>query len=97
MNAMALAAERVQPTIYIVHNLYGACCIHACMMQVVELHGAHGYLLHSFLSPVANQRTDAYGGSLENRMRLSLEVAAAVRSVWPQELPVFFRVSATDW
>lgn len=65
--------------------------------DVVEIHGAHGYLLHEFLSPLANQRTDGYGGSLENRMRLVLEVAGAVRSVWPQELPLLLRISATDW
>lgn len=65
--------------------------------DVVELHGAHGYLLHSFLSPIANQRTDGYGGSLENRMRLWLEVTAAVREVWPAEKPLFVRVSAHDY
>lgn len=65
--------------------------------QVVEVHGAHGYLINSFLSPVANHRTDQYGGTLENRMRFALEVADAVRAVWPDELPVFFRTSATDW
>ncbi|GHD28856.1 NADH:flavin oxidoreductase/NADH oxidase [Nocardiopsis kunsanensis] len=65
--------------------------------QVAEIHGAHGYLLNSFLSPVANHRTDHYGGSLDNRMRLPLEVARAVRAVWPQDLPLFFRTSATDW
>lgn len=65
--------------------------------QVVELHFAHGYLAHQFLSPIANRRTDEYGGSLENRMRFALEAAAAVRQVVPQELPVFARISATDW
>ncbi|MEU9292534.1 NADH:flavin oxidoreductase/NADH oxidase [Streptomyces sp. NPDC048266] len=65
--------------------------------QVVEVHGAHGYLIGEFLSPHSNHRTDAYGGSFENRTRLALEVVDAVRSVWPEELPVFFRVSATDW
>ncbi|MFD0886940.1 hypothetical protein ACFQ08_20535 [Streptosporangium algeriense] len=65
--------------------------------QVVEVHGAHGYLIGEFLSPHSNHRTDAYGGPFENRIRLALEVAEAVRAVWPQELPVFFRVSATDW
>lgn len=58
---------------------------------------AHGYLLHEFLSPLANRRTDGYGGSLESRMRLPLEVAREVRAVWPQHLPLFVRVSATDW
>jgi 2,4-dienoyl-CoA reductase-like NADH-dependent reductase (Old Yellow Enzyme family) len=65
--------------------------------QVVEVHGAHGYLIGEFLSPHSNRRTDAYGGPFENRIRLALEVADAVRAVWPEELPVFFRVSATDW
>lgn len=65
--------------------------------QVVELHGAHGYLLHQFLSPLANFRTDEYGGSLENRMRLFVDVAKRVRAVWPENLPLFARVSATDW
>lgn len=65
--------------------------------QVIELHMAHGYLLSSFLSPLSNQRTDAYGGSLENRMRFPLQVAQAVREAVPKELPLFVRVSATDW
>jgi 2,4-dienoyl-CoA reductase-like NADH-dependent reductase (Old Yellow Enzyme family) len=65
--------------------------------QVAEIHGAHGYLMHQFLSPHSNRRTDEYGGSFENRTRFALEVADAVRAVWPEELPVFFRVSATDW
>ncbi len=65
--------------------------------QVIELHMAHGYLMHEFLSPISNHRKDEYGGSLENRMRFPLEVAKAVRKVWPQELPLFVRISATDW
>jgi len=65
--------------------------------SVVEVHAAHGYLLHQFLSPLSNQRLDEYGGSFENRIRLVLKVTEAVREVWPQELPVFVRVSATDW
>lgn len=65
--------------------------------QVAEIHMAHGYLLHEFLSPVANRRNDQYGGSLENRMRLPLQVATAVRGVWPEELPLFVRISAVDW
>jgi 2,4-dienoyl-CoA reductase-like NADH-dependent reductase (Old Yellow Enzyme family) len=64
---------------------------------VVEIHMAHGYLLHQFLSPLTNRRTDAYGGTLENRLRLPLEVAVAVREAFPVERPVFVRVSATDW
>ncbi len=66
-------------------------------IEAFELHGAHGYLLHQFLSPLANERTDAYGGSLENRMRFPLEVFEAVREAVPAGLPVWMRVSATDW
>ena len=69
----------------------------AAGFQVVEVHGAHGYLVHEFLSPVTNRRTDAYGGSFENRLRFALEVVDAIRSVWPEELPLFFRTTATDW
>ena len=65
--------------------------------QVIEIHAAHGYLLHQFLSPLSNQRTDSYGGSFENRTRLTREVTAAVREAWPENLPLFVRVSATDW
>jgi len=65
--------------------------------RVVELHAAHGYLLHEFLSPLTNHRLDQYGGSLENRMRLPLRVAEAVRKRLPEELPLFVRISATDW
>ena len=65
--------------------------------EVIEIHGAHGYLLHEFLSPFSNIRTDEFGGSLENRMRLPLRVTQAVREVWPARLPLFFRISATDW
>ncbi|PKH67209.1 oxidoreductase [Flavobacterium sp. ALD4] len=65
--------------------------------QVMEIHAAHGYLLHQFLSPLSNVRTDAYGGSFENRIRLTLEVIEAVQSEWPIELPLFVRISATDW
>ncbi len=65
--------------------------------QIVEVHMAHGYLLHQFLSPLSNQRTDQYGGSLENRMRFPLEIAHRVRAIWPEELPVMVRISATDW
>ena len=65
--------------------------------EVLEIHGAHGYLLHEFLSPLANQRTDEYGGSYENRIRMLLEVVQAVRNEWPDSLPLFLRISATDW
>ncbi|GJD51458.1 NADPH dehydrogenase [Methylobacterium crusticola] len=66
-------------------------------IEAAEIHAAHGYLLHQFLSPLANRRTDAYGGSLENRMRFPLEVFDAVREVFPSGQPVWARVSATDW
>ncbi|OBZ71413.1 putative NADPH dehydrogenase C23G7.10c [Grifola frondosa] len=65
--------------------------------DVIEIHGAHGYLLHSFFSPMSNKRTDEYGGSFENRIRLALEIVDAVRSIIPPSMPLFFRVSATDW
>lgn len=65
--------------------------------KVIEIHGAHGYLIHQFLSPLSNQRTDHYGGSLENRMRLLMEIVKAVQSVWPHNLPLLVRISATDW
>ena len=65
--------------------------------QVVEVHAAHGYLLHEFYSPLSNARTDEYGGSFDNRIRLLLRVVAAVRVVWPSILPVFVRISASDW
>jgi len=65
--------------------------------RVIEIHAAHGYLLHQFYSPYSNQRTDGYGGSFENRTRLFREVVDAVREVWPERLPLFARVSATDW
>ncbi len=69
----------------------------AAGFQVAEIHAAHGYLLHQFLSPLTNRREDAYGGSFENRTRLLREVVAAVRDGWPERLPVFVRLSATDW
>ncbi len=65
--------------------------------RVVEIHAAHGYLIHEFLSPLSNHRTDAYGGSFENRTRILREIIAAVRSVWPERAPLFLRISCTDW
>ncbi len=65
--------------------------------RVVEIHAAHGYLLHEFLSPLANERTDAYGGDFRNRVRLLIEVVEGIRGVWPEKLPLWVRISATDW
>jgi 2,4-dienoyl-CoA reductase-like NADH-dependent reductase (Old Yellow Enzyme family) len=69
----------------------------AAGFQLAEIHAAHGYLLHQFLSPLSNHRNDEYGGSFENRIRLLLEVIDAVRKVWPERLPLWLRLSATDW
>jgi 2,4-dienoyl-CoA reductase-like NADH-dependent reductase (Old Yellow Enzyme family) len=65
--------------------------------KVIEIHAAHGYLLHEFYSPLSNRRTDEYGSSFENRIRLLLEIVAAVKEVWPEENPLFVRISSTDW
>jgi len=69
----------------------------AAGFRVAEIHAAHGYLLHQFLSPLSNQRTDSYGGNFDNRSRLVREVVGAVRAVWPEHLPLLIRLSATDW
>ena len=66
-------------------------------VDVIEIHGAHGYLIHQFLSPITNQRTDKYGGSFENRTRLLLEIIAAIRAVIPASMPLYLRISATEW
>jgi 2,4-dienoyl-CoA reductase-like NADH-dependent reductase (Old Yellow Enzyme family) len=78
---------------------FAAAARRACQagFPVIEIHAAHGYLIHEFLSPVSNRREDNYGGSFQNRTRLCREVVAAVRSAWPKELPLFVRISATDW
>jgi 2,4-dienoyl-CoA reductase-like NADH-dependent reductase (Old Yellow Enzyme family) len=78
---------------------FAAATTRACQagFRVLEIHAAHGYLIHEFLSPLSNRREDDYGGSFENRTRLCREVVAAVRSAWPKELPLFVRISATDW
>ena len=65
--------------------------------RIVEIHAAHGYLIHEFLSPLSNKRTDAYGGSFENRTRILREIVSAVRRTWPERAPLFVRISATDW
>jgi len=64
---------------------------------VIEIHAAHGYLVHQFLSPLSNHRTDEYGGSFENRIRLLLRIIEGIQTVWPADLPLFTRISATDW
>lgn len=69
---------------------------HQAGYDIVEIHGAHGYLIHQFLSPITNQRSDGYGGSRENRMRIALEITAAVRAAWPSDKPLFYRLSAVD-
>jgi anthraniloyl-CoA monooxygenase len=68
-----------------------------CGFDMLEIHAAHGYLLSSFITPLTNRRTDAYGGSLENRMRYPLEIFHAVRAAWPAEKPISVRISANDW
>lgn len=70
---------------------------HEACYKVLEIHAAHGYLIHQFLSPLSNQRTDSYGGSFENRIRLLLEITDAVQQEWPSDLPLFVRISGTDW
>lgn len=75
----------------------GARRVHQAGFDVLDIHAAHGYLLHSFLSPVANQRNDGYGGELAGRMRLVLEIAEALRTEWPAGKPLFFRLSCVDW
>ncbi|QEE48624.1 NADH:flavin oxidoreductase/NADH oxidase [Flavobacterium alkalisoli] len=70
---------------------------HDACYKVLEIHAAHGYLIHQFLSPLCNKRTDEYGGSFENRIRLLIEILEAVKSEWPNDLPLFVRISGTDW
>jgi 2,4-dienoyl-CoA reductase-like NADH-dependent reductase (Old Yellow Enzyme family) len=91
----ALTSDGIQEVV----AAFAAAARRACQagFRVVEIHAAHGYLIHEFLSPLSNQREDDYGGSFENRTRLCLEVVAAVRSAWPKQLPLFLRISATDW
>jgi 2,4-dienoyl-CoA reductase-like NADH-dependent reductase (Old Yellow Enzyme family) len=85
--------------IQIVVAAFAAAARRACQagFRVIEIHAAHGYLIHEFLSPLSNKRSDDYGGSFENRTRLCREIVAAVRSQWPKELPLFLRISSTDW
>jgi 2,4-dienoyl-CoA reductase-like NADH-dependent reductase (Old Yellow Enzyme family) len=80
-------------------SAFATAALRACEagFRVIEIHAAHGYLIHEFLSPLSNQRTDSYGGSFENRTRLLREVVTAVRGSWPKRAPLFVRISATDW
>jgi 2,4-dienoyl-CoA reductase-like NADH-dependent reductase (Old Yellow Enzyme family) len=91
----ALTAGGIQEIV----NAFAAAALRACEagFRVIEIHAAHGYLIHEFLSPLSNQRSDAYGGSFGNRTRLLREVVAAVRRVWPERAPLLVRISATDW
>ncbi|HWY51780.1 MAG TPA: NADH:flavin oxidoreductase/NADH oxidase [Chthoniobacterales bacterium] len=91
----ALTTDGIQEIVF----AFAAAARRACQagFRVVEIHAAHGYLIHEFLSPLSNEREDDYGGSFENRTRLCREIVAAVRSAWPKELPLFVRISATDW
>ncbi len=92
---LALTTDGIQEVI----AAFAAAARRACQagFRVLEIHGAHGYLIHEFLSPLSNRREDDYGGSFENRTRLCREIVAGVRSSWPKELPLFLRISATDW
>lgn len=92
---MALRVEGIAQRV----QAFADAALRACEagFKVVEIHAAHGYLLHEFLSPLSNHRSDRYGGALENRARFLMEVVKAVRQVWPADLPLFVRVSATDW
>src|SRR5258707_5908980 len=91
----ALSIDGIQNIV----SAFAAAARRACEagFGVIEIHAAHGYLIHEFLSPLSNQRTDAYGGSFENRTRILREPVAAVRGLWPERAPLFVRISATDW
>src|ERR1700735_847010 len=90
----ALTGDGIQEVV----SAFAAAARRACEagFRVIEIHAAHGYLLHEFLSPLSNQRSDAYGGSFENRTRMLREVVDAVRKVWPERAPLFVRISGTD-
>jgi 2,4-dienoyl-CoA reductase-like NADH-dependent reductase (Old Yellow Enzyme family) len=91
--------ELTEPGIQeVIHAFRDAACRSSSAgFRVIEIHAAHGYLLHEFMSPLSNKRNDRYGGSFDNRIRLVCDVVSAVRSVWPEESPLFIRISATDW
>jgi len=90
-----LAAQGIEEVIHAFRD--AACRALNAGFRILEIHAAHGYLLHEFLSPLSNKRKDRYGGSFDNRVRLVCEVVSAVRSVWPEDAPLFIRISATDW
>ncbi len=102
---LAFSANHPQPRqltvqdLDLIHDQFAAAAQRSLKagFQVVELHAAHGYLLHQFLSPLTNRRTDEFGGTLENRMRFPLRVARTIRDIWPENLPMFVRLSVTDW
>src|ERR1019366_7478207 len=91
----ALSADGIREVVEAFAGAAGRAC--EAGFRVIEVHAAHGYLLQEFLSPLSNKRTDSYGGSFENRTRIVREVVAAVREVWPEQFPLFVRISATDW
>jgi 2,4-dienoyl-CoA reductase-like NADH-dependent reductase (Old Yellow Enzyme family) len=95
----AAPVELSQAEIRIIVDAFGAAAGRALAagFEVIEIHSAHGYLIDEFLSPLANHRVDQYGGSFDNRIRMLLEVVRAIRAVWPERLPLFVRISATDW
>ena len=92
---LALSIDGIKSVV----SAFAAAARRACEagFRVIEIHAAHGYLIHEFLSPLSNQRTDSYGGSFENRTRILREVVTAVRGAWPERAPLFVRISATDW
>ncbi|MGA2589879.1 MAG: NADH:flavin oxidoreductase/NADH oxidase [Bryobacteraceae bacterium] len=92
-------AELSRPEIYSIIEAFAVATKRAAAagFQVIEIHGAHGYLINEFLSPLANRRQDEYGGGFDGRVRFALEVAEAVRGAWPDTLPLFMRISAVDW
>jgi 2,4-dienoyl-CoA reductase-like NADH-dependent reductase (Old Yellow Enzyme family) len=92
-------AELSQPEIGTIIEAFAAAARRALAagFEVLELHAAHGYLIHEFASPLSNHRTDVYGGGFDNRVRFALEVTTSVRAAWPEHLPLFVRISATDW
>jgi len=104
-SALAFADEYPMPRALSIDGIknivsaFAAATRRACEagFRVIEIHAAHGYLIHEFLSPLSNQRRDAYGGSFENRIRVLREIVSAVRGVWPERAPLFVRISASDW